>query len=148
MKLTQTTGPTLEGQKPKGRKSSTLKPGKRRPQTQYIKKKMKKQRNTTQMKEQTRNTKIQTQSSADRITTSLSLVLSKKKQRKQRNKQKLSTNLTLCKAHTNHWTNLRTAEIKRKKEFNLEAWERRPQTHKLKENNTKPEKYYTNEGTN
>ena len=39
MKLTQTTGPTLGGKKPKGRKSSTLKPGKRRPQTQYIKKK-------------------------------------------------------------------------------------------------------------
>ena len=31
---TQTTGPTLGGQKPKGRKDSTLKPGKRRPQTQ------------------------------------------------------------------------------------------------------------------
>ena len=34
MKLTQTTGPTLEGQKPKGRENSMLKPGKRRPQTQ------------------------------------------------------------------------------------------------------------------
>ena len=34
MKLTQTTGPTLGGQKPKGRKNSTLKPGKRRLQTQ------------------------------------------------------------------------------------------------------------------
>jgi len=43
MKLTQTTGPTLGGQKPKGRKTSTffkeriqlsLRPGKRRPQTQ------------------------------------------------------------------------------------------------------------------
>ena len=34
LKLTQTTGPTLGGQKPKGRKNSTLKPGKRRPQTQ------------------------------------------------------------------------------------------------------------------
>ena len=33
-KLTQTTGPTLGGQKPKGRKNSTLKSGKRRPQTQ------------------------------------------------------------------------------------------------------------------
>ena len=33
-KLAQTTGPTLGGQKPKGRKNSTLKPGKRRPQTQ------------------------------------------------------------------------------------------------------------------
>ena len=33
-KLTQTTAPTLEGQKPKGRKNSTLKPGKRRPKKQ------------------------------------------------------------------------------------------------------------------
>ena len=38
-KLTKTTGPTLGGQKPKGRKNSTLKPGKRRPQTQQVKKK-------------------------------------------------------------------------------------------------------------
>ena len=36
--------------------------------------------------------------------------------------QKLSTNLTLYKAYTNHWTKLRRAETKRKKEFNLEAW--------------------------
>jgi len=35
------------------------------------------------------------------------------------NKQKLSTNLTLYETHTNHWTNLRRAETKRKKEFNL-----------------------------
>ena len=49
-KLKQTTGPTLGGQKPKGRKNSTLKPGKRRPQTQQVKKIMKRQRNTTQMK--------------------------------------------------------------------------------------------------
>ena len=34
MKLTQTTGPTSGGQKPKERENSTLKPGKRRPQTQ------------------------------------------------------------------------------------------------------------------
>ena len=33
MKLTETTGPTLGGQKSKGRKNSTLKPGKRKPQT-------------------------------------------------------------------------------------------------------------------
>jgi len=33
-KLTQTTGSTLGGQKPKRKKNSTLKPGKRRPQTQ------------------------------------------------------------------------------------------------------------------
>ena len=26
-------------------------------------------------------------------------------------------------AYTNHWTNLRRAETKRRKEFNLEAWE-------------------------
>ena len=49
------------------------------------------------------------------------------------NKQpnKLSTNLTLCEAHTNHWTNCRRAEMTRKKELNilqgkksifLEAW--------------------------
>ena len=38
-KLTQSTGPTLGGQKPKGRKNSTFKPGKRRPQTVSLKKK-------------------------------------------------------------------------------------------------------------
>ena len=43
---------------------------------------------------------------------------------KQTNKQKLSTNLTLYEAYTNHHTNLKRAEIKRKKEFNLEAWEK------------------------
>jgi len=58
MKLTQTTGPNLERQKSKGRKNSTLKPGKRRPQIQYIYI-TKKQRTTTQMKEQSRNTEVQ-----------------------------------------------------------------------------------------
>ena len=43
---------------------------------------------------------------------------------KQTNKQKLSINLTLYEAYTNHWTNLRRAETKRKKEFNVEAWEK------------------------
>ena len=38
---------------------------------------------------------------------------------KTNNKQKLRTNLTLYKPHTNHWTKLRRAETKRKKEFNL-----------------------------
>ena len=38
LKLTQTTAPTLGGQKPKGKKNSTLKPGKMRPQTQEDKK--------------------------------------------------------------------------------------------------------------
>ena len=37
------------------------------------------------------------------------------------NKQKLSTNLTLYEAYTNHWTNLRRAETTKKKEFNLDA---------------------------
>ena len=40
------------------------------------------------------------------------------------NKQKLSTNITLYKAYTNHWTNFRRAEMIRKKEFNLEASEK------------------------
>ena len=44
--------------------------------------------------------------------------------RRKTNKQKLSTNLTLYEAYTNHWTNLRRAETKRKKKFNLEAWEK------------------------
>jgi len=34
MRLTQTTGPDLGGEKPKGINNSNLKPGKRRPQTQ------------------------------------------------------------------------------------------------------------------
>ena len=38
MKLTETTGPNLGGQKPKGRKNLTLSPGKRRSQTQLVKK--------------------------------------------------------------------------------------------------------------
>ena len=42
----------------------------------------------------------------------------------QTNKQKLSTNLTLYEAYIHNWTNLRKAETKRKKEFNLEAWEK------------------------
>ena len=59
MKLTQTTGPTSGGQKPKGRKNSTLKSGKRNLKHNKLKKLMKRQRNTTQMKEQTRNTEVQ-----------------------------------------------------------------------------------------
>ena len=69
----------------------------------------------------TNKTKIQTKSSADRITTSLSLA--HQRRHKETNK-KLSTNLTLYEAYTNHWTNLRRAENKRKEEFNLEAWEK------------------------
>ena len=36
----------------------------------------------------------------------------------------LITNLSLYKTYTYHWTNLRRAETKRKKAFNLEAWEK------------------------
>jgi len=43
---------------------------------------------------------------------------------KQISKEKLSTNLTLYETYTNHWTNLRRTETKRKKEFNLEAREK------------------------
>jgi len=43
---------------------------------------------------------------------------------KTKKQTKHSTNLTLNEAYTNHWTNLRRAETKRKKEFNLEAWEK------------------------
>ena len=41
MKLTQTPGPTLGGQKPKGRNNSALKPGKSRAQIISLKKKRK-----------------------------------------------------------------------------------------------------------
>ena len=60
-KLTQINGPILEGQKPKERKNSTLKSGKRRSQTQEVKKNNEKAEKyyTTQMKEQTRNTEVQ-----------------------------------------------------------------------------------------
>ena len=65
------------------------------------------------------------------------------------NKQKLSTNLIQYKAYTNHWTNLRRVETKRKREFNLEGRERETSnTIKLKKNNEKAEKYYTNKRTN
>ena len=39
------------------------------------------------------------------------------------NNKKLSTNLTLYKAYTNHWTNLRRAKTKFK-EFNFEGWKK------------------------
>ena len=68
----------------------------------------------------TNKTKIQTQSSADRITTSLSFAIKEKQTNK-----KLSTNLTLYKAYTGHWTNLRREETERKKEFSLEVWEKK-----------------------
>ena len=43
---------------------------------------------------------------------------------KQTNTQKLSTNMNIYEAYTNHWTKLRKSETKRKKEFNLEVWEK------------------------
>ena len=68
---------------------------------------------------------------------------------KQTNENKLSTNLPLHKAYTNHWTKLRRAETKRKKEFNLEGWEKETSNTMLKNSkNEKAEKYHINEGTN
>ena len=67
-KLKQTTGPNFRGKKPKGRKNSTffkeriqfsLKPGKRRPQTQLLKKKKKKGREILHK----RRNKLETQKS-------------------------------------------------------------------------------------
>ena len=52
----------------------------------------------------------------------------------------LSTNLTLYKTYTNHWTKLRGAETKRKKEFNLEAWEKETSNTRFLKNNEKAEK--------
>ena len=79
----------------------------------------------------------------------ISLNLVHRRKNKETNKQKLNINLTQYKAYTNHWTNLRREETKRKKEFNLEAWEKETSnTISLKKNNEMAEQYYTNEGTN
>ena len=69
-------------------------------------------------------TKIQTYSSADRITTSLNLAHQRKNEQTNKTTKKLSINLILQEAYTNYWTKLRRTETKRKKEFNLEAWEK------------------------
>ena len=70
--------------------------------------------------------KIQAQLLADRITTSFNLMHQRKtvKERKKLKKNQLSTNLTLYEVNKNQWTNLKRAEIKRNKEFNIEAWEK------------------------
>ena len=57
-KLTQSTGSTLGGQKPKGRKNSILKTWKRRPQTQWVKKNNEKAEKYY-TNEGTRNTEVQ-----------------------------------------------------------------------------------------
>ena len=73
----------------------------------------------------------------------------KTKQASKQTNKKLSKNLTLFKTYTNHSTNLRGAETKRKKEFNLEDCKKEiSNTISLKENNEKAEKYHINEGTN
>ena len=75
----------------------------------------------------------------------------------QSNKQKLSTNLTLYKAHTNHWTNLRRAEtkgrmnstvLKERIQLSLKPGKGDLKHNNLKNNNEKTEKYCTNEKTN
>ena len=51
---------SLQGQKPKGRRSTILKPGKRRPQVEQVRKEMmKRQRNIAQMKKQGGNSQDQ-----------------------------------------------------------------------------------------
>ena len=64
-------------------------------------------------------TKIETQSSADRITLLNQPFTSEGKEKK----KKISINLTQCKAYTSHWTKLRSAETKRKKERKFEGWQ-------------------------
>ena len=63
---------------------------------------------------------------------------------------KFSSNLTLYKAYTNHWTNLRRAETKKKNKCSLEAWEKETSNSisEKKKNHEKAGNYYTNEGTN
>jgi len=57
------------------------------------------------------------------IITSLSPANQRKN--KQTNKQtKTQHKSHPIQAYTNHWTNFKRAETKKKKEFNLEAWER------------------------
>ena len=48
-----------------------------------------------------------------------SLAHQRKNKQTQHQQKNISKNLTLYKAYTNHWTNLRKAETKRKKAFNL-----------------------------
>ena len=76
-------------------------------------------------KQQTKQ-KIQNQSSADRITTSLSLAQQRKN--KQTNKQKLSTNLTLYKLAQTPGPNLGGQKPKGRKNSTLKPGERRTQT--------------------
>ena len=74
--------------------------------------------------------KIQAQSSADRrVPPPSALPISRKANKQVKTQHKL----TLYKAHTNHWANLRRAKTKREKEFSLlqeknstflEAWEK------------------------
>ena len=73
---------------------------------------------------------------------------SEEKQTTTTTKKKLSKDLTLYKTYINYWTKLRRAETKRKKEFNLEAWEKETSNTVSLKKNEKAEKYYTNEGTN
>ena len=58
--MNHSTNLSLQGQKPRGRRNTTPKPGKRRPQVEQVRKIMKRQRNTVQMKEQGRNLQDQT----------------------------------------------------------------------------------------
>ena len=90
-----------------------------------------------------KQTKIQTQSSADRITTSLSLA--HQRENKQTKTQHKSHPILSLHKPLDH---LGRAETKRKREFNLEAWEKDTSNTVSLKKKEKTEKYYTNEGTN
>ena len=129
MKLTQTTGPVIGGQKPKGGKNSTfLEAWKKEISNTINFFKKWKDRNTAQMKEQTRNTEVQiNEEEIGKLPEKGFKIMIVKMIKKQANKQKLSTSLTLYKAYPNHWTNLRGQKPKGRKSSTLKPGKRRPQ---------------------
>ena len=95
--------------------------------------------------QKTSKTKTQTKSSTDRITSSLSPAHQRKKKKKTTtltsSQENTSTGHTLLEACANHWTRLLRGETKRKKEFNLETWEKEiSNTISLKKNNNNNKK--------
>ena len=69
------------------------------------------------------------------------LLIREEKEKKKKPQKKAHPIQSLCKT-------LRYAETKRKKKFNLEAWEKETSNTICLKNNEKAEKYCTNEGTN
>ena len=90
---------------------------------------------------------MQTQSSADRITTSLSLA-HQRKNKQTKTQHKSHKNSAQNSAYTNHWTNLRGQKPKGRNNSTLKPGKGNLKHNNLKKNNEKTEKYYTNEGAN